>query len=193
VLKGRIVSVNVGTPRQVRWDSRNITTAIFKELVKHRVRIRRSGLDGDKQANLEAHGGPNKAVYAYPSEHYENWKTELNLTSLPWGMFGENLTTEGLFEESVRLGDVFNMGSATVAVTEPRFPCYKLGIKFGTMEMVTRFQTSGRSGFYLSVQREGEVGVGDDIRLVQSDPSSPTISEVFTSEYKERGRTALDF
>jgi MOSC domain-containing protein YiiM len=162
-----------------------VTTGIFKQPVTGRVRVGRLGLDGDKQADLTVHGGPQKAVYAYPSEHYEFWKAELNRSSLPWGMFGENLTTQGLLEDAVHVGDEFRSGSAMLVVTQPRLPCYKLGIKFGAMEMVSRFQASGRSGFYLSVLKEVEVGAGDQIELIRSETLQPTIAEVFKSEAGE--------
>jgi MOSC domain-containing protein YiiM len=181
---GRIVSVNVGLPREVVWNTRSVTTSIFKESVAGPIRVQRLGLDGDKQADLTVHGGPEKAVYAYPSEHYEYWRAELR-RSLPWGMFGENLTTQGVLEDEVRLEDEFRIGTATVKVTQPRFPCYKLGIKFGTMEMVHRFHASGRSGFYLAVLKQGEIEAGDKIELVRQNISYPTISEIFTSEARE--------
>jgi MOSC domain-containing protein YiiM len=179
MLIGRVVSVNVGLPRDVVWNDLSVSTGIFKEPVAGRVRVRTLGLEGDRQADFTVHGGPEKAVYAYPSEHYELWKKELGRTSMMWGMFGENLTTQGILEDTARLGDEYRVGSATVVVTRPRSPCYKLGIKFGTMEMVKWFQGSGRSGFYLSVRQEGDVGVGDRIELISSDKSKPKISEVF--------------
>lgn len=179
MLIGRVVSVNVGLPRDVFWNDRSVSTGIFKEPVAGRVRVRTLGLQGDRQADLTVHGGPEKAVYAYPSEHYEFWKKELGRTSMVWGMFGENLTTQGLLEDTAHPGDEYRVGSATVVVTCPRFPCSKLGIKFGTMEMLNRFQASGRSGFYLSVKQEGDVGAGDGIELISSDKSKPRISEVF--------------
>ncbi len=182
---GRVVSVNVGLPRNALWNNHKVTTGIFKESVTSRVRVQRLGLDGDKQADPKAHGGVEKAVYAYPSEHYEFWKTDLGRRSLPWGMFGENITTQGLLETVVRLRDEYRIGAATLAVTNPRFPCYKLGIKFGTMEMVSRFQASGRSGFYLSVIDEGEVGAGDRIELIRSDKSYPTVLDAFMSGREE--------
>jgi len=185
MVTGRVVSVNVGLPRNVLWNKQNVTTGIFKEPIAGRVLMRSLGLDGDKQADLTVHGGPLKAVYAYPSEHYVFWKTTLHRTSLPWGMFGENLTTQGLLEDAVRLRDEYRIGSARVIVTQPRFPCYKLGIKFGTMEMVSRFQANDRSGFYLSVVQEGEVEAGDAIELIRSDKSHPTISEAFKSKREE--------
>ncbi len=184
MVTGQVVSVNVGFPRDVLWNLRKVSIGIFKEPVDGRVRVSRFGLDGDRQADLTVHGGPEKAVYAYPSEHYHYWRTELN-RPLPWGVFGENLTTEGLLEDAVHLGDKLRIGSAAMSVTNPRFPCYKLGIKFGTMDMVRRFQASRRSGFYLSVLEEGEIGAGDEIELMSRDESNPTISEVFMSEPAE--------
>jgi len=182
---GRVVSVNVGSPRNVLWNRDNVTTAIFKEPIAGRVKIRTLGLDGDKQADLTAHGGPKKAVYAYPSEHYEFWKRELDQASMPWGMFGENLTTQGLLEDEVQLMDEYRIGSATLVVTRPRFPCYKLGIKFESMEMISRFQTNGRSGFYFSVKEEGEVSAGDGIELIQSHKAQPTIATILASKREE--------
>ena len=182
MITGRIISVNVGLPRDVEWNLQRITTGIFKESISGRTRARRLGLDGDKQVDLTVHGGPDKALYAYPSEHYDYWKTELSRPILPWGMFGENLTTQGLLEDTIRLGDEFRIGGSQVSVTQPRFPCYKLGIRFGTMEMVKRFQESTRSGFYLSVLKEGEIGPGDYIELIRRSASRPTITEVFVSE-----------
>ena len=185
MLIGRVVSVNVGVPRDVVWNGHSVSTGIFKEPVAGRVRVRPLGLEGDRQADPTVHGGPEKAVYTYPSEHYESWKKELGLTQMTWGTFGENLTTQGLLEDTTRLGDEYRVGSASVVVTRPRFPCYKLGIKFGTMEMVNRFQASGRSGFYLSVKQEGDVGAGDGIELISSDKSKTTISEAFREGLEE--------
>lgn len=185
VIAGRIVSVNVGVPRSVEWNFEKVTTGIFKEPVAGRLTARKLGLDGDKQADLRVHGGPEKALYAYPSEHYDYWRRELSRAAFPWGMFGENLTTQGLMEDTVRLGDEFRIGNAKVGVTQPRFPCYKLGIKFGAMAMVRKFQASGRSGFYLSVLEEGDVGAGDEVELTRRVPSNPTISEAFASQTTE--------
>ena len=145
-----------------------------------RVRVRRLGLNGDQQADLSVHGGVQKAVYAYPTEHYEYWRCELR-RSLAFGMFGENLTTSGLIESSIRIGDLFGVGSAELIVTQPRFPCYKLGIKFGNMDMVQKFVASGRSGFYFAVAVEGDVAAGDSIRLMRRGDGD-TIADAFVSE-----------
>lgn len=140
--------------------------------------LRTLNLDGDRQADLSVHGGPTKAAYAYPSEHYNYWREQLLGTELPWGMFGENFTTEGLDESTLNIGDRFRLGSAEVTVTEPRMPCYKLGIKFGRTDIIRRFLASGRTGFYFSVQQEGEVESGDEIKLIARDDNNVTVADV---------------
>ena len=174
----KIVSLNVGRPRLVLWRGQSVSTGIFKEPVAGRVALRTLNLDGDRQADLTVHGGPSKAVYAYPSEHYEFWRAELPGTELPWGMFGENFTTAGLAESSVNIGDRFRAGSAELMVTEPRMPCYKLGIRFGRSDILRRFLASGRTGFYFAVLREGEVGAGDTIELVSRDGHGVTVADI---------------
>jgi MOSC domain-containing protein YiiM len=173
-----VVSVNVGLPREVTYKGKTITTGIFKEPVEGRAALRRLNLDGDRQADLSVHGGPSKAVYAYPSEHYEYWREQLPGVDLPWGMFGENLTVEGLREDRVNIGDRFRIGSAHVMVTEPRLPCYKLAAKFGRDDIIKRFLHSGRTGFYFAVLQEGEVGAGDDITVVSRDEHTVTVADV---------------
>src|SRR5947209_361071 len=178
----KILSVNVGLPREVTWQGKLVTTGIFKEPVKGPVMLRTLNLDGDQQADLTVHGGVSKAVYVCPSEHYRYWRTELPGVDLPWGMFGENFTTEGLFEETVYIGDRFRIGDAEVIVTEPRMPCYKLGIKFGRADMIKRFLASRRTGFYFAVAREGAVGAGDAVELVgreQQDISVANITRLY--------------
>src|SRR5688572_8916291 len=162
----RLISVNVGLPRVVTLKGDPVSTGIFKEPVAERVMLRTLNIDGDRQADLSVHGGPSKAVYAYPSEHYEYWKCEFPAMKPPWGMFGENFTTTGLFESELNIGDKFRVGSAVVVVTEPRMPCYKLALKFGRRDIVKRFLASERTGFYLAVLQESEVGVGDPIELI---------------------------
>ena len=174
----KIISVNVGRPRLVVWNGQTVSTGIYKSPVEGRLMLRTLNLDGDRQADLTVHGGAGKAAYAYPSEHYGYWRGELPGVELPWGMFGENFTTEGLDESGVRIGDRFRIGSALVTVTVPRMPCYKLSIKFGRADIVKRFMASGRTGFYFSVQREGEVGAGDEVELLGSDREGVTVAEV---------------
>lgn len=181
----RVVSVNVSLPRRVPYKGRTVSTAIFKEPVAGRIPVRAAGLHGDAVGDPRVHGAPNKAVYAYPSEHYVFWTEELPGIALPWGMFGENLTTAGLLEEDVRCGDQFRAGTAVVEATAPRFPCFKLGIRFGREDIEDRFLQSGRSGFYFRVLREGDVAVGDSIERIASPKAGPTIAEVVRERIDE--------
>jgi MOSC domain-containing protein YiiM len=178
----KLVSVNTGLPREVSWHGRIVTTSIFKEPARGRVALRKLNLDGDRQADLTVHGGEHKAVFCYSLAHYDYWKRELPGRELPMGMFGENFTIddggEGLLEESVHLGDRFSVGTAEVAVTQPRLPCYKLGVRFGSDDMVKRFLASGRTGFYVAVIREGEVGAGDEMKVIAREPNGVTVSEI---------------
>lgn len=182
----RLVSLNVGLPRQVTWRGKTVTTGIFKEPVQGRIRLRRLNLDGDRQADLSVHGGPAKAAYAYPAEHYAYWREQLPDRDLAWGTFGENLTIEGLSEETVRIGDRFRIGTAELVVTQPRLPCFKLGIRFGRPDMVKRFLASRRTGFYLAVLKEGEVGAGDPILQVSREEAPLTVADI-TRLYVDRG------
>ena len=174
----RLVSVNTGLPREVQWHGRIVTTGIFKQPIEGQVAVRNLNLDGDRQADLTVHGGEYKAVYCYPVAHYDYWTRELLGRQLPMGMFGENFTTDGLLEDSVYIGDQFSVGSAEVIVTQPRLPCYKLGVRFQSDDMVKRFLASGRTGFYLAVTHEGEVGAGDEIKVIDRDPNRIPVSEV---------------
>ena len=181
----RLVSVNVGLPREVAWKGRSVSTGIFKEPVQGRVMLRRLNLDGDRQADLSVHGGADKAVYAYPAEHYSYWRGEWAGMEMPFGMFGENFTTEGLVEDAVNIGDRFRIGAAELVVTQPRLPCYKLGLRFGRDDMVKRFLASGRTGFYFSVSREGEVEAGDAVALIDREPNRvavPDITRLYVSK-----------
>ena len=153
--------------------------------------LRTLNLDGDRQADLSVHGGPSKAVYVYPSEHYDYWKHELPEMELPWGMFGENFTTVGLFESELNIGDKFQVGSAIVMVTEPRMPCYKLGIKFGRSDIVKRFLASERTGFYFAVLQEGEVGAGDQIELIERSKDSLKVSDITQLYTREKHNIGL--
>jgi len=174
----KLVSVNVGLPREVVWHGRSVTSGIFKEPIEGRVALRKLNLDGDRQADLVVHGGEFKAVYCYPAQHYDYWKAELPGVDFRMGVFGENFTVTGLLENSVHLGDTFSVGSAEVVVTQPRLPCYKLGVRFQMDDMVKRFLASGRTGFYLAVNREGEVGAGDDITVLRRDSNAVPVSEI---------------
>jgi MOSC domain-containing protein YiiM len=174
----KLASVNIGLPRDVIWRGQIVTTGIYKQPVEGRVVLRKLNLDGDRQADLSVHGGEHKAVYCYPLAHYDYWRKELPGRELPLAIFGENFTTEGWLEASVHLGDQFSIGSAKVIVTQPRLPCYKLGVRFQSDDMVRRFLLSARTGFYLAVTREGEVGAGDEIKALAQDPNAVSISEI---------------
>jgi MOSC domain-containing protein YiiM len=174
----KLVSLNTGLPREVKWHGRSVTTGIYKEPVEGRVALRTLNLDGDRQADLSVHGGEYKAVYCYPVAHYDYWKRELPGRELPMGMFGENFTVDGFLENSLHLGDRLSVGSAEAIVTQPRLPCYKLGIRFGSDQMVKRFLASRRTGFYLAVTREGDVGAGDDIKVIGRDANEVPVSEI---------------
>ncbi|MDH3495561.1 MAG: MOSC domain-containing protein [Gemmatimonadota bacterium] len=187
----RLVSVNVGQPRLVEWKGEAVQTGIFKAPVAGPVAVARTNLEGDRQADLAVHGGIDKAVYAYASEHYPSWSGELGRLDLSWGMFGENLTTEGLDEATVRVGDRFAIGTAEFEVSQPRLPCHKLGIKFSRADMVKRFLRSRRLGFYLRVRHEGVIRAGDEIRRAGSDPTAPTIADLALLETTKRHDVAL--
>jgi MOSC domain-containing protein YiiM len=174
----KVISLNVGLPRVVIDRGREVTTGIFKSAVGGPLMLRQTNLDGDRQADLSVHGGANKAVYAYPFEHYEYWRNELPGVELTLGNFGENLTTEGLLENEARIGDQFRIGRAIIKVTQPRLPCFKLGIRFGRDDMVKRFLSSGRSGIYFAVLEEGPVNAGDAIELLARDARGITIADV---------------
>jgi len=173
-----IVSLNVGLPRQVTWQGKLVTTGIFKEPVQGPVMLRTLNLEGDGQADLKVHGGVDKAVYAYPSEHYGYWRGELTGMTLPRGMFGENFTIEGLLEDAVYVGDKFRVGEAEVVATEPRMPCYKLGIKFGRPDIIKRFLDSRRTGFYFAVRREGPVTAGDNLELIGREQQNVSVADI---------------
>jgi MOSC domain-containing protein YiiM len=173
-----VQSVNVGLPRVVLWKGRQVLTGIFKEPVTGHVAVRRINLEGDRQADLSVHGGVEKAIYAYPAEHYAFWREQFPELELPWGMFGENLTIRGLREDTMRIGDRLQIGSAQLVVTQPRLPCYKLGLRFGRDDVLKRFWQSGFTGFYLSVLQEGEVAAGDSIRLLQQDEHAVTVRNI---------------
>ncbi|HEY6284223.1 MAG TPA: MOSC domain-containing protein [Ktedonobacteraceae bacterium] len=181
---GQVISVNVGLPRTLVLNGQTVVTGIFKEPVEGRIAVRRLNLDGDRQADLTVHGGRDKAVYAYPAEHYSFWREQFPEMELPWGMFGENLTLTGLLEDEVHIGDHFRVGSAKLVVTQPRVPCYKLGIKFGREDIIKRFLESGMTGFYFAVLEEGEVAAGDSISLSHRDDHQIKVAD-FVRLYRQ--------
>jgi MOSC domain-containing protein YiiM len=174
----KVLSVNVGLPREVSWQGKTVRTGIFKEPVAGPVALRKLNLDGDQQADLTVHGGPDKAVYAYPSEHYAYWREQFPEINLPWGMFGENLTIEGLAEEQVSIGQRFRIGTTELMVTEPRLPCYKLGLRFGRNDIIKRFLASRRTGFYFRVVGEGMLSAGDTIEPIEQVPSEISVADI---------------
>jgi MOSC domain-containing protein YiiM len=176
--QAKIISVNVGQPREVLWKGTQVSTSIFKYPVDGTVEVKTLNLHGDRQADLSVHGGPYKAVYAYPSEHYPYWGNELPHSDFPWGAFGENLTTAGLFEESLHIGDQLRVGSALLMVTQPRMPCFKLTIRFDRDDMIKRFIASHTSGFYFSVIEEGEIAAGSAIEIVHRDPAEVSVADI---------------
>lgn len=187
----KILSVNVGLPREVIWKNQKVTTGIFKEPVDHRVKMRTLNLDGDRQADLSVHGGSDKAVYVYPSEHYVYWKQQLPNKELRWGMFGENFTTEGLQEDDINIGDQLRIGAARVMVTQPRMPCYKLAVKFGRDDILKMFLHSGRTGFYFAVLKEGEVGAGDKIEFIEHDKNNVAVADITRLYVSEKDNIEL--
>jgi len=174
----QVISVNVGQPREVVWNGQIVETGIFKEAVEGRVAVRRLNIEGGRQADLTVHGGLDKAIYAYPAEHYSFWREQFPEMELPWGMFGENLSLTGLLEDSVHIGDHFQVGSAKLMVTQPRLPCFKLGIKFGRDDILRRFLESGMTGFYFAVLEEGEVSAGDSISLLHRDEHQVLVADI---------------
>lgn len=174
----RVISLNVGRPRPVPWKGKLLETGIFKEPVTGRVALRGHQLEGDGQGDRSVHGGEFKAVYAYPSEHYPFWCAELEVATLPWAAFGENLSTEGLMESEALIGDVYRIGSARLRVTQPRFPCSRLALRHGRDDIIKRFLHSLRSGIYFAVEAEGELAAGDEIQLERRGASGISVHEI---------------
>jgi MOSC domain-containing protein YiiM len=174
----KLLSLQVSLPQEVQWQGRTVTTGIFKEPVEGPVMLRTLNLIGDAQADLSVHGGPTRAVYVYPVEHYQHWRREFPGMDLPPGMFGENFTIEGLLETNVNIGDRFRIGSAEIMATAPRLPCYKLGIKFGRSDIMKKLLTTRYTGFYCSVLREGAVRAGDNIERLDRDETAVSVDEI---------------
>ena len=185
----KLVSVNVGLPREVSYRGRTYPTAIFKEPVAGRVKVTRLNLDGDRQGNPRTHGGPDMAVYVYSHDHYAFWRQDIGVGELPCGAFGENFTVTGMADDAVAIGDVFRIGSARFQVTEPRTPCHKLAMKFEDPTLPRRFFAAGRLGFYFRVLEEGEVGAGDAIVCETRDPAGVTVADV-AALWADKGASA---
>lgn len=183
----KLLSVNIGRPRPVPYRDGVVDTGIYKEPVAGPVWARRLNLDGDGQADLRVHGGEDKAIYVYPHEHYIFWARELGRDGFSLGQFGENLTTEGLLEDAIFIGDIFRMGEALVQVSQPRAPCFKLGIRMGDSGFVARFAAANRTGFYLRVLEEGQVQAGDTIRRVEQAEDSISVCDAFRLRHGSGG------
>jgi MOSC domain-containing protein YiiM len=189
----KVLAVSIGRPRQVQWRGQTVLTSIYKSPIQHRAHVARTNIEGDEQSDLSVHGGTEKAVYAYPMEHYDFWRRELPDAELPWGAFGENITTEGLLEDDVWIGDRYRVGTTELVVTQPRMPCYKLAIRFGHPDVVKRFLKSRRSGFYFAVEQEGDVGAGDAIERIARNDQRLTIADVVSLYATDsRNQTLLD-
>lgn len=174
----KLISVNAGKPRSIAYNGKRVRTGIFKSAIEGQIKVGELNLDGDRQADLRVHGGWSKAVYAYPHEHYEFWRTTLPALDYPFGAFGENLTTTGILEDDICIGDKIEIGTARFIVTEPRFPCYKLGVRFDLPEIVFHFHLSGRYGFYLAVEKLGVIQAGEQIEIVYRDPNKVSIADI---------------
>jgi MOSC domain-containing protein YiiM len=189
----KLLSVNVGLPREVDWDGRTVRTSIYKHPVEGRAMMRRLNIEGDAQSDLTFHGGVDMAVYAYAFDHYPHWQDTLKTGPLPHGAFGENLTVTDMTEDTVHIGDVFAIGDAVVQVSEPRTPCFKLGMKFNAKTLPKIFLKSGRVGFYFRVLEPGMVGAGDAITPVSVDPVKLTVLEALRLwEAKKPARADLE-
>lgn len=192
----QLLSVNVSLPKEVPYNGETMTTGIYKEPIQGRVMMRELNIDGDKQADLQAHGGPFKAVYVYPYEHYAHWSDVQGRDDFTYGQFGENLTVTGMLEDTVRVGDMYCVGGAIIQVTQPRIPCYKLSYKMNDNTFLKKFLTSDLIGFYVRVLEEGEIGAGDDIELVKADPVGMTVKDIhrllhFDKQNVEAAKRAL--
>lgn len=174
----QLLSVNVSMPQAMDYRGQTVSTGIFKQPVAGRRMVRKLNIDGDGQADLQAHGGPYKAVYAYPHEHYATWASELGRADFSYGQFGENLTITGILETDICVGDVLRVGGAVLQVTQPRVPCFKLETKMGIPQFQKRFLQSLRSGFYLRVLAEGEIGAGDALAITERDPHQMSVRDV---------------
>jgi MOSC domain-containing protein YiiM len=182
----KVVSLNTGRPRELQVNGETVRTSIWKQPRAGRLQVTTLNIDGDAQSDLSVHGGPFKAVYCYPAEHYTYWRQQLPDADLPWGVFGENLTTEGVLEDRISIGDRFRVGTAEFRITQPRQPCFKLALRFGREDIVRRFIEAGRSGFYVSVEREGALASGDPIELLDREADSMTIKEINALRYDAR-------
>jgi len=177
------MAISLGKPRQVEYKQRMVSTGIYKEPVSGLVHATRMGLDGDIHVDLENHGGEDKAIYAYSVDNYRFWENQLGVSGFPYGQFGENFSVSGLSDDEVHIGDVYRIGATFCQVTQPRVPCFKLGIKMGNPGFVAIFARSGRVGFYLRVLEEGDVRIGDPINCVDRDSQGLNLREAMQARF----------
>ena len=189
----KLLSLNVGLPKEVEWNGKLIRTSIFKSPVSGKRKVSFLNIEGDEQADLRVHGGVNKAVYAYDVSHYEHWKKILQRADWPWGLFGENLTTDGLRDEAAKIGDVYQIGTAHLQIVQPRFPCTKLNVRFSLPSMMETFAAERRNGIYFRVLKEGVLKAGDEIKLIEPSPFNITIQQYVDCYYAtEKDQTVID-
>lgn len=179
VLNLKVVSLNVGKVKEVTYDGKTIRTGIYKKPIQEPLEAKGINIEGDDQGNRKTHGGIDRAIYSYPMEHYSYWKKQYPTKELPFGMFGENLTTEGLLEKDVKVGDIFKIGTTKIMALQPRMPCYRLGYKFDDEKIIDKFLETDYCGIFYRIIKEGKLQVGDEINLIKSDPDSMTIVEIF--------------
>jgi len=183
----KLVSVNVGGPKELDWMGKSVRTSIFKSPVRDRIKVSFLNIERDEQSDLNVHGGPDKAVYAYDIAHYEHWKTILQREDWGFGLFGENLTTSGLIDNEIKIGSIYKIGTAKLQAIQPRFPCFKLNIRFGLPNMMERFIEEERNGIYFKVLKEGTIKANDEIELISPSPHNVTITD-YVKCYYSKGR-----
>jgi len=187
----KLLSLNAGKPQEITWDGKTVRTSIFKSAVAGERKVSFLNIEGDEQSDLRVHGGVNKAVYAYDVSHYEHWKKILRREDWPWGLFGENLTTEGLHDAVVKIGDVYQIGTALFQVVQPRFPCTKLNVRFHLPDMMERFTAQKRNGIYFKVVKEGVLKAGDEISLLEPSPFNITVQQYVDCYYAKGADQAI--
>lgn len=185
----KIISTNIGEPRTINWKGKEVTTGIFKYPVDHGIFLGSEDVENDHVIDRRYHGGIDKACYLYPADHYKYWQNRYPDLELPWGIFGENLTVEGLHEAEVNVGDVFKIGEAVVQATQPRQPCFKLEFRFNDNRIVKQFIDSGYSGVYVRVIEKGHVKTGDSMQLIER-KQSLTIHKVYELLYTDKVQKA---
>ena len=181
----QLLSINVGRPQEWSWNGKPVLTSIFKKPVSGKRKVSFLNIEGDEQSDLKAHGGINKAVYAYDISHYDHWKAILPRNDWEYGMFGENLTTTGLLDEEARIGDIYQFGTAKLQVVQPRFPCLKINIRFDLTDMIERFAAERRSGIYFKVVEEGFIEENNPVSLLERSPYPVTVQQYAECYYSK--------